>query len=94
VQQVESFGHRNSAVGRLDAVDPQHVGAEVGQQHGGERTGADAAEFEDSDTGEGAHCALVGGASQGGAYVRVACTSLRHFSTSAATAALTTGAGS
>mgnify|MGYP000506705807 CR=1 FL=1 len=34
----------------VQAVDAQHVGAEVGQQHAGQRPGSDAGEFDDAES--------------------------------------------
>ena len=37
---------------RLRTLDPDHLGAHVGQQHRGERTGSDARELDDADAVE------------------------------------------
>ena len=39
-------------VGFSRAVDPDDGGAEIGEQHGGHRSGADPGEFDDSDAFE------------------------------------------
>ena len=49
VQQVDVLGRHGQTAG---ATDPHHVGAEVGQHHGGVRPGADPAEFDHLDTGQ------------------------------------------
>src|SRR5690606_13176018 len=47
----------------LRALDLQHVRAEVGELHGGERTGEDAAEVEDPQAGQRAVAERAGGPS-------------------------------
>ena len=37
------------------ALDPDHLGAVIGEHHRRERAGADAAELDDADAGEGTH---------------------------------------
>lgn len=53
VHQHGAFVAVGDVAGRIDAqprasgpVDPDDIGAEVGQEHGGERAGADAREFD------------------------------------------------
>ena len=52
---VEHIGRWRRGVatsGGAGAVDPQHVGAHVGKQHGGKWSGSDPGEFDDSDAVE------------------------------------------
>ena len=44
--------------GRRRAVDANHFRAHVGQHHSAERTGTDALQFDDFQTGEGTHASI------------------------------------
>ena len=58
-QQVGGRPRRVAALHRLGAVDPDDVGAHVGQQHAAVRAGPDARDLDDRDSGEGSHGAPV-----------------------------------
>ena len=55
MDQYEFGIHGDPAVRGHDAIDADHVRAEIGQQRGTERPGADTAEFDDPDSGEWSH---------------------------------------
>ncbi|MEY9143844.1 hypothetical protein ABIF00_001828 [Bradyrhizobium elkanii] len=51
---------RLQILARTDPVQRDHLGAHVGEQHAGERAGADAGEFDDAEAGERARGASGG----------------------------------
>ena len=52
--QVEAHRPRRAQARRLPAIHPDDVGAQVGQEHGGQRTRADAGDLHDLDARQGA----------------------------------------
>ena len=62
VQHVElRLASGQAQIGRLAAVDADHLGAHVGEQHGGERRRADAGHLDDAETGERTHRGYLSG---------------------------------
>ncbi len=67
---VERRGHGHAQAAGLGAVDADHVGAQIGQQHRAHRAGTDAGQFDHAQSGQGSvghGCSLLVGSGSAGA---------------------------